>query len=57
MEKTKDQKLMEILLEERMAIKKQVYRLKERLKEVNIALTIVIEKRYKNEFNKKEKPD
>jgi len=53
MGKTKDQKLMEILLEERMGVRKQMGRLKIRLLELNKCLAVTIERRYKNEFNKK----
>lgn len=57
MEKTKDQILMERLLNERKEVQKQFNVLKERLRELNFALAIVIQRRYENEFDEEKEPE
>jgi len=53
--KTKDQILMEELLIERGKAKRKLAEICRRLKDINMALSIVISRRGKNEFNDGEK--
>jgi len=57
MEKTKDQLLMEKLLDERKVVRQELCVLAGRLKELNFVIAIVVQRRYENEFNERKEPD